>query len=65
MENVAVSTTDDNMIKKIEKDCEDDVMEKNINLYFFRKEVTTEQYDGYFHFKDYDIEKQADRKSVV
>ena len=65
MENVAVSTTDDNMIKKIEKDCEDDVMEKNINLYFFRKEVTTEQYDGYFHFKDYDIEKQAIIKEVA
>lgn len=54
MENVAVSTTDDNMIKKIEKDCEDDVMEKNINPYFFPDDTTIIEYD-----MDFDFEKNV------
>lgn len=32
--------------------------ESTINPYFFPEGVTTIKYDGYFHFKDYDIEKQ-------
>lgn len=65
MEKAAISTTDDKRIEKTEKDCADDVMEKSINPYFFPEGVATVKYDGYFHFKDYDIEKQVMVREVT
>lgn len=51
MEKAAISTTDDKRIEKTEKDCADDVMEKNINPYFFPDGMTVIEYDIDFDFE--------------